>query len=107
MPWNAANQATYAKDNANPAMLMPGVMIEFNDSGFLQPAGTIDNNSEVWTAGAPFREAKSLAGNFYFDQLATVSKSTQYLSLATWNDYRERTTWEQFCAAMTGIRIGN
>jgi hypothetical protein len=118
MPWSSATLPAYANDNANPAMLMPGVMLEFNDAGFVNSDSTIDNNSEVWTKGTPvpgtsttwpptFREAKSMAGNFYFDQLALVSRATDYLSLITWNDYRERTTLEQFFAAQAGIRIGH
>jgi hypothetical protein len=107
MPATAANQTAYANDNANPLMLMPGVILEFNDAGFVNPDSTIDNNSEVWTKGTPFREAKSQSGNLYFDQLAKVNKATDYLSLITWNDYRERTTWEQFFAAEAGVRIGS
>jgi hypothetical protein len=107
-PEPPANQtiANLKRDNANPNMLMPGLMLSFSDSGFVKSDGTIDYNAQVWDNSKPCRVFPPLAGNWFFDQLEVTPKTVDYISLATWNDYREGTTWEQFFTAQAGIRIG-
>jgi hypothetical protein len=114
-PEISSTMAILAADNANPAMKIPGVILQFFDGGQPLPAGSFTNaplwngnrdyNTSVW-GGSPARMIEHQAGNIFLDSAALVPKSAPYAAVVTWNDYEEGTAIEPFCSMISGIRIG-
>lgn len=103
-------------DNANPLMKIPGVFVGFNDAGFLVVPPALDSNGNpvrdychsVWDKTVNARVIDHQAGNAFFDSINAlpVAILSPYVAIVTWNDHDEGTGIEQFCSAITGIRIG-
>jgi hypothetical protein len=99
-PETGSNWLTQLKtDNANPAMKLPALMLQFND-------GTgPDKNKSVWDQSAPARVIPSMAGNTFYEMAALIPSTASMVQMVTWNDYAESTAIEPF-AAMLRERIG-
>jgi hypothetical protein len=108
---NASAVSTLAGFNKNPAMKIPGIGRDFNDTGMPTPtnvslakwSGTRDYTQSVW--GGSGRVLENQGGNFFYDQIAITPGNVPYIALVTWNDYDERTELESFCSMITGVQI--
>jgi hypothetical protein len=104
-PEVANNIAVLARDNANPAMKIPGLSMGFNDAGYLaQVGGTRDYSLSVWGNG-PARVLDHMAGNTWFDQVDVTPITAKYVGLVTLNDHDEGTGIEQFASILKGVRL--
>lgn len=116
--------ALLKRTHALPTMKAPGFCISFFDGGM--PIGVpmggaafdpytrqeLNFNAQNWgtlaKSAGPARYAPDRAGNYFFDQLDTITDWSKfpYAVLVTWNDYNERTAWEVPCSIRAGIRVG-
>lgn len=112
--WPPANGGTqkaldYAKQvHKLDTIKLASLCESFLDAGYVDPATQkVDYGKPAWYPGEQnVRELPSLAGNFFFDQLATINKNTD-IALMTANDRRERTSfWGDAAAIFSGIKIG-
>lgn len=112
---NAASITNLQGQNKNAAMKIPGVCMNFDDSGQPQPvnvqsqatfdaAGGIRNYSNsVWGGNA--RVLESFAGQFFAQQVAVTPLSAPIIALITWDDYDEQSSgpYEKVLAESLGI----
>jgi hypothetical protein len=109
---NASCVSNLKSQNANKAMMIPGICHRFNDAGMPSPkgvslanwTGTRDMTTSVW-GDQPARVLNDQGGNFFYDQLAVTPMTCPYLGYVTWNDYDEDTVIEPAMSVQTGIQI--
>lgn len=112
---NLAAVADIAKQNANPAMKIPGLCMNFDDSGmplpagvqtmtgFLAAGGVRDLTQSTW--GGPARILESFSGQFLAQQLAVTPATAPIVAIVTWDDYDEQSSGplEKIVAELVGM----
>lgn len=80
----------------NNAVTMPCVCLQAD-------TGTgADRNKDVWNPGIPARIIPAMAGSYYWSLATVITKTPQYIQLATWNDVSEGTDVEKFASMLWG-----
>jgi hypothetical protein len=109
-------------NNALPTMKVAGVNMYFNNGGVPLPTGAYqppipagvtepefegqrDYAHDVWGTGEATIDIDHQAGNWFFDQLATIPSTVPYIAFVTWNDHDEQSAIEQFASIFFGVRI--
>lgn len=93
--------ATLKADNANPSMVLPGVMWDFNDS-VMQPDGKTVQS--VWGGNARIVDPRN--GGMFFDCTDLIPTTSKYVHIVTGNDLQEGTgKWEGILRALTNRRF--
>ena len=106
--------AALAADHAKPTMKIASANIKFCDGGQPTPPGVLQaawNGLRnwllwAWPGNTATRWIDHQAGNWWFDQVATIPASMPYVFIPTWNDYDEETGFEYMISILAGIRLG-
>jgi len=101
-------------DHAKPTMKIASANIMFCDGGQPTPTGALQSAWKglrnwllsAWPGTTPTRWLDHQAGNWFFDQVATIPPSIKYVAIPTWNDYDEGTGFEHIISVLSGTRLG-